>query len=401
MPSTTWLTTSASALGGLLKPHDRIVWGQCAGEPLTLTEAVVAQCAGAGPWSAFVGATFSETLRPGQTAELAISSFGAIGTLRRLWGDGTVAVVPCHSGQVHRYIRDGQIGCDIALVQVSPPGPDGSHSFGVTHDYMGAAVAKARLVVAEVNDQVPWTRARSLFPGDRIHAAIETSRPLIQVGPVAASLTELRIAAHCAAFVEDGMVLQLGIGAIPDTVLRGLRDRRDLGIHAPMVGDAVAELMEAGVITNARKAVHPGVTVTGLLVGTDRLYRLAHGNPAFAVLSSDQVSEERVLAGLSRFVTINSAIEVDLTGQVNAEVANGRHIGAVGGQSDYVRAGHRSEGGRSIIALPATARGGRSAASSWRLAARSPRPAAMSTPWSPNSAPPSCGRRRLRNAPAG
>ena len=349
---------AAEALDRVLRPGDRLVWGQGAGEPLTLTEAVLGRCSAALPLSVFAGASFSRTLQPGRTEHLRISSFGALGSLRRLWETGAVAVIPCHSGQIHRYITDGDIGCDVALIQVSPPGPDGSQSFGVTNDYMAAAVAKARAVVAEINHQVPWTYARAPFPAERIGATIETDRPLVQVPSSQASPTDLQIAAHCARFIGDGAVLQLGIGAIPDTVLAAVADRRDLGIHAPMISDAVVALIESGVITNARKPSDPGVTVTGLLVGTDRLYRFAHKNPVMAVAGSDYVSDERVLAAIPNFITINSAIEIDLSGQVNAEMVDGKHIGAIGGQSDFVRAGHRSVGGRSIIALPATARGG-------------------------------------------
>ena len=342
----------------MLRSGDQLAWGQGAGEPLSLTEAVMAQRHASGPWTAFVGATFSDTLRPGETDGLAIKSYGAIGSLRRLWKAGAVSIIPCHSGQVYRYIRDGDIGCDVALVQLSPPGPDGNYSFGVTNDYMPAAIAKARLVIAEVNHEVPWTFAKAPFPRDRVHRFIETSRPVIQVAAAPASSTDRLIAAHCASFVEDGMILQLGIGAVPDTVLMALADRRDLGIHSPMIGDAVLDLIESGVITNARKTVDPGVTITGLLAGTDRLYRFANRNAGLTVARSDYVSNERHLAAIPRFVTINSAIEVDLTGQINAEMVDGMHIGAIGGQSDFVRAGHRSEGGRSIIALPATARHG-------------------------------------------
>ena len=340
---------------GLVRPGDRIVWGQCAGEPLSLTEALVAQRAQIGQLSAFVGATFSDTLRPEHADHLAIASFGAVGTLRRLAAAGALEIIPCHSGQIYRYILDGLIGCDVALVQVSPPGPEGQFSFGVTHDYMGAALHRARRVIAEVNDQVPWTGGGEVFPSERVDLFLETSRPLVQVPSMAPGWTDEAIARQVAHFVGDGATLQLGIGAVPSAVLRALTDRRDLGLHLPMLTDTAVELIEEGVVTNARKPVDAGVTVTGLLLGTDRLYRFAHRNTEVAVRGSYQISDERVLAAIPDLVTINSAIEVDLTGQVNAEEIGGRFVGAVGGQADFVRAGHRSVGGRSIVALPSTA----------------------------------------------
>ncbi|MDE2049918.1 MAG: acetyl-CoA hydrolase, partial [Gammaproteobacteria bacterium] len=157
----------------------------------------------------------------------------------------------------------------------------------------------------------------------------------------------------------DGAVLQVGIGAVPDAILRLLHDRRDLGIHSGMVGDGLVDLVEAGVITNARKPIDPGISITGALIGTRRLYAFADGNPKIGMRNSAYTHGSTVLARLPRLVAINSAIEVDLTGQVNAEQSGSLYLGGTGGQVDFVRAGARSPGGRAIIALPATARGGK------------------------------------------
>jgi acyl-CoA hydrolase len=162
-----------------------------------------------------------------------------------------------------------------------------------------------------------------------------------------------------AGYIEDGAVIQIGIGATPDAILRLLHDRRDLGVHSGMIGDGLVELVEAGVITNARKPIDAGVSITGALIGTRRLYEFADRNPRIGMRSSAYTHNEATLSRLTRLVTVNSAIEVDLTGQVNAEQSGDQYLGGTGGQVDYVRAGSRSPGGRSIIALPATAKGGK------------------------------------------
>jgi acyl-CoA hydrolase len=162
-----------------------------------------------------------------------------------------------------------------------------------------------------------------------------------------------------AAYIEDGATIQVGIGAVPDAILRLLRDRRDLGVHSGMIGDGLVELVEAGVITNARKPIDPGVSITGALIGTRRLYEFADRNPKIGMRGSAYTHDASVLSRLPKLVTLNSALEVDLTGQVNAEQSGAHYLGGTGGQVDFVRAGARSHGGRSMIALPATARGGK------------------------------------------
>jgi len=266
--------------------------------------------------------------------------------------------VPCHVGQIAGYISGGQIGCDVAFLQVSSPGPDGRHSFGLIHDYTPAAVKAARTVVAEVNEQVPWTHGACSLAREDIDFLVRTSRPVLEVkGSIVGDL-ERTVARHAAQFIEDGSVLQVGIGGIPDAILQSIRDRKDLGLHSGMVGDALVDLVEAGALTNARKPMDQGVSVAGALIGTRRLYDFAHQNPALLMQESSYTHGESVLARLEKLVSINSAVEVDLTGQINAEVAGTSYIGATGGQVDFVRAGHRSRGGHSLIALASTARGG-------------------------------------------
>ncbi len=282
---------------------------------------------------------------------------GAIGALRSLTKAHKLDIIPCHVSQVGPMIEQDLIGCDVAFIQVSPADDNGNHSCGLIGDYVQAAVEKARVVIAEVNDQVPFTHGE-LIPASKIDCAVQVSRAPVEVPPAKIGETDQAIANHAAGYIDDGTVLQTGVGAVPDAMLRLLHDRRDLGVHSGMLGDGLVELVEAGVVTNARKAIDTGVSINGALIGTSRLYQWAHDNPQIRMCSTAYTHDAAVLAQLERLVTINSAVEVDLTGQVNAEQSGDRYMGGTGGQVDFVRAGARSPGGRSIIALPATAVGG-------------------------------------------
>lgn len=343
----------------ILRPGDHIVWGQACGEPTTLIETLIAQRDRLGGVSAFTGSSFSGLLTPEISDHIRLSSMGAIGALRAMAKANALDIIPCHVGQIARMIETGAIRCDVAFVQVSPPDADGNHSYGLINDHVQAAVAKARIVVAEVNDQVPFTYCDALLPAGRIDVRIDVSRPPVEVTPAPIGETDLAIARHIAAFIGDGAVLQIGIGAVPDAITRLIGDRRDLGVHSGMIGDGLVDLVEAGVVTNARKPIEPGISITGALIGTRRLYDFANRNPAVGLRSSAFTHADAVLTAIPDLVAINSAVEVDLTGQVNAEQVGGSYVGATGGLVDYVRAGSRSPGGRSIIALPATAASGK------------------------------------------
>ncbi len=355
------VTTDALALdlGRFLRPGDRIVWGQACGEPTTLVEALIAQAEGIGKLSAFAATSFSGLLTAQAAEKISLSSMGAIGALRTVAAAGKLGIVPCHVSQIAPMIEQGLIGCDVAFVQVSPADASGNHSFGLISDFVQAAVAKARVVIAEVNERVPFTLGDAVLPAARIDCAVHVARTPVEVLPAQIGETDQAIARIAAGYIEDGSVIQVGIGAVPDAILRLLRDRRDLGVHSGMIGDGLVDLVEAGVITNARKPIDAGVSITGALIGTRRLYDFSHRNPKIGMRSSAYTHNATTLSRLERFVTINSAVEVDLTGQVNAEQSGSQYLGGTGGQVDYVRAGSRSPGGRSLIALPATAKGGK------------------------------------------
>jgi len=345
-------------LAQFIRPGDRIVWGQGTGEPTTLIEALLAQRAALGGVSAFVGSSFSDVLQPEHADHIGFTSMGALGGLARLARAGVLGIIPCHVGQIGALIASGRIGCDVAMVQVSAPGPGGGHSYGLINDYTQAAVASARVVIAEVNDQVPFSACDAQLMPDQIDLAVATSRPLVELLAPPPGPVDLAIAAHVGAYIADGSVLQMGIGAVPNAVTHLISDRRDLGVHSGMIGDGIWQLMARGIVTNARKSLLPGVTVTGALMGSRGLYDFADFNPALRLCDSRFTHAEAVLASIERLVTINSAVEVDLTGQVNAEATGAAYRGATGGQVDYVRGGARAPGGHALIVLPATARGG-------------------------------------------
>jgi acyl-CoA hydrolase len=344
-------------LSAYLRPGDRIVFGQACGEPTTLVEALIAQGASIGGLSAFIATSFSGLFTPDSANAFRLSSMGAIGALRSMTKANALDVIPVHVSQVGPLITAGVIPCDVAMIQVSPADAAGNHSCGLISDHVRAAVAKARRVIAEVNAAVPFV------PGETVHAseidmAVQTDRTPVEVAPAKIGEADLAIARHSAEFIGDGAVIQTGVGAVPDAILRLLGDRKDLGVHSGMLGDGLIDLVEAGVITNARKEIDAGVSINGALIGTRRLYQWADRNPAVRMCATSYTHEAAVLAQLSKLVTINSALEVDLTGQVNAEGSGAAYMGGTGGQVDFVRAGARSPGGHAIIALGATAKGG-------------------------------------------
>ena len=351
------LAASELDLSRFLKPGDRVVFGQACGEPTTLVEALIEQGEAIGGLHAFIATSFSGLFTPESARSFRLSSMGAIGALRSMTKANALDVIPVHVSQVACLIEAGIMPCDVAMIQVSPADAQGNHSCGLISDYVRAAVDKARLVIAEVNEQVPYVPGETI-PGDLIDVAVHVSRPPVEVAPAKIGPTDEAIARHCAEFIGDGAVLQTGVGAVPDAILRLLHDRKDLGVHSGMLGDGLVDLAEAGVLTNARKEIDRGVSINGALIGTRRLYDWAAHNPAIRMTPTSYTHDAGTLSRLSLLITINSALEVDLTGQVNAEQSGASYLGGTGGQVDFVRAGARSPGGASLMVLASTAKGG-------------------------------------------
>lgn len=351
------LTPETLDLSRFLKPGDRVVFGQACGEPTTLVEALIEQGEAIGNLHAFIATSFSGLFTPESARSFRLSSMGAIGALRSMTKANALDVIPVHVSQIACLIEAGIMPCDVAMIQVSPADAQGNHSCGLISDYVRAAVDKARLVIAEINEQVPYVPGETI-PGDLIDVAVHVSRAPVEVAPAKIGPTDEAIARHCAEFIGDGAVLQTGVGAVPDAILRLLHDRKDLGVHSGMLGDGLVDLAEAGVLTNARKEIDRGVSINGALIGTRRLYDWAANNPAIRMMPSSYTHGVKPIIQLTRLVTINSALEVDLTGQVNAEQSGTTYLGGTGGQVDFVRAGSRVPGGASLIVLASTAKGG-------------------------------------------
>lgn len=332
------------------------MWGQACAEPQTLTEALVRQRGNLGGVSVLMGACYSDTIKPEHRDHLRLIGLGAMGTARRLTAAGALEVIPCHMGQLATYLAQGLIGCDVAMVQVAPA-IDGSHSYGLASDVTADLVARARVVIAEVNDQVPQTNCEKRLGADDIDCIVRSSRPPVALGTSVVTDTDRAIARHAAAYIDDGSVLQIGIGAVPEAVMHLLADRRDLGVHSGMVGDGLVELVEKGAVTNARKPFDKGVSVTSLLIGSARLFTFADRNPALAMRASTYTQAIDVLCRIPNVVALNTALEVDLTGQVNSEQVGDTYIGGVGGSAEYVRAAQRAPGGRSIMAMTSMVKG--------------------------------------------
>jgi 4-hydroxybutyrate CoA-transferase len=278
--------------------------------------------------------------------------------IRSSLAEGRADYIPVFLSEVPNLFRKGILPLDVALVQVSPPDAHGYCSLGVSVDASRAAVQEARVVVAQVNPNMPRTHGDGLIHASEIDFAIEVDEPLHEHAPPVPTDIELAIGRHVAALVDDGATLQMGIGAIPNAVLAALTGHRDLGIHTEMFSDGVIDLVERGVINGSRKRVHPGKIVAGFVMGTRRLYDFVDDNPLVAMLDIAYVNDTAVIRRNPRVTAINSAIEVDITGQVCADSIGTRQYSGVGGQMDFVRGASLSEGGKPIIALPSvTSRG--------------------------------------------
>jgi 4-hydroxybutyrate CoA-transferase len=272
--------------------------------------------------------------------------------------DGRADYTPVFLHEIEGLFTSGELRLDAAFIQTSPPDEHGYLSLGTSIDCGLTASRCARNLIVEVNDQMPRTFGDSFIHVTKATAIVETSRPLLELHVDPPTDVQDRIGRHVAALIPDGATLQTGIGGIPDSVLAYLRDHRDLGIHSEMCSDGVIPLIEAGVINGERKTLHRGKVVIGFVLGTKKLFDFIHENPIFEMHPTSYVNDPFVIAQNDRMVAINSAIQVDLTGQVCADSIGTKPYSGVGGQVDFVRGAARSKGGKPIIALPSTAKDG-------------------------------------------
>ncbi|MCX5800813.1 MAG: 4-hydroxybutyrate CoA-transferase [Candidatus Eisenbacteria bacterium] len=277
---------------------------------------------------------------------------------RKAIGEGRADYIPIFLYEIPGLFYSDIIDLDVAFLHLSPPDSFGYMSFGVECLASKAAAECAKIVVAEVNDKMPRTLGNSFIHISQVDKVVEISRELPEL--VMKDLTEVeeKIGGNIANLVEDGSTIQLGIGGIPNAALKAMYDRKDLGIHTEMVSDGIVDAMERGVVTGAKKTLHPNKAVATFLWGSKKVYEFAHDNPAFEVHPVDYTNHPSVVAKNDRMVAINSAIEVDLTGQVCSDSIGTRIYSGFGGQVDFIRGAAQSRGGKPIIALPATTKDG-------------------------------------------
>ncbi len=335
----------------VVREGDTVTWPQAIGEPLALTQRLVAQVAELPKLSLFFGMSSSRTLSAELAKYFTLFALNGAGSNRRL--SGLTDIVPAAVSTIPALLRSRRIPVDVTLIRVRPL-PDGRYTTGTVSDFSKAMVEAARCVLAEIDHRLPITGQDAVIPAEAIHHFVLAGPDEVLMPDPEPSLTETAVAARVAAFIPDGATVQLGVGTLPVAVARALRDHRELGVHSGVISDAYVDLVERGAITNARKGIDAGLTVNGGLFGTKRLLDHADGNPTIAMRSSDHTHSVHIMAQLLNFYSINSALEIDLTGQVNSEEAGGRYLGAVGGQLDFVRGAQLSPGGRSILALPST-----------------------------------------------
>lgn len=336
----------------VLRPGDLVVVAQGAGEPTPLLEQLV-RCGHTVPGlEVFVGLSHSDVLRQPAARGLSLVSFGAMGPLARLAAEGAVAVIPCHISDVPRLLEQRAPGRIVVVLQVSSADTDGFHSLGLAVDYTYELVSRARAVVAEVNDQLPVTSAPRLHR-TQLTTVVPTSRPTPEIKSGTPDDVHHRIASHVASLVVDGDTVQLGVGTLPSVVAAALCSKRDLRVHSTLAGSWLCELAAAGALST-----DPDAVVISEAAGSQALYDHVVACPV-RVRPVGELTRPDVLAGIAGFVAMNSALQVDLSGQVNAEELGTGYVGGIGGQPEFLRAAQRSAGGRSVVMLPATAVGGR------------------------------------------
>lgn len=354
-------TLDAASAIACLPRTGRIAIGANAGEPQALVAALAASA------ERFSGLEIVQVLSFGSAALVAPAARGHLRvnalfigpSVRDAVGRGDADYTPVFLSEVPALFRPGgRLALDAALVQVSPPDALGWCSMGVSLDVMRSAVDHAALVVAEVNPRMPRTSNSAAIHVSRIQAIVSVDHALPALPPEAPDAVRGRIAERVAELIDDGCTIQAGIGAIPDSVLARLLDRRHLGFHTELLTDGMMTLIDAGVATGSRKPRWPNKAVASFVLGSQRLYDWCHENDVVEMQPSDITNDPALIAEHPNFVAINSALSVDLTGQVNADSLGPKFYSGIGGQVDFLRGAARSRGGRPIVALPSTARGG-------------------------------------------
>ena len=302
-------------------------------------------------------------IKPGMEKHFKHKAFFIGANAREAINDGRAEFIPIFLSEVTLLFKRGILEADVALVHVSPPDEHGFCSYGVDVGNIKTPAEKAKVVIAQVNKEMPRGLGNSFIHINKIDFIVEHDEPLMELPQVdpntSKEMLEVydKIGMHIAELIEDGSTLQMGIGAIPDSVLKYLKNKKDLGIHTEMFSDGIVDLVEEGIITGDKKTLHPGKIIAGFVLGTKRSYNFINNNPIIEFHPQEYVNDPFIIAQNNKMVAINSAIEIDLTGQVCSDSIGTKFYSGIGGQVDFIRGASHSEGGKPIIALPSTTKG--------------------------------------------
>ncbi len=353
------VVTAADAVK-VVKPGDRVVFAHACGEPLELVDGLVARAAELRHVEIvhMVAMGKGEYAKPEFAESFFHNSVFVGASTREAVYEGRGDYTPTFFSEIPDLFLKGYLPVDVALVHLSPPDKHGFCSFGISVDYTKPAASVAKTVIAQVNPNMPRTHGDSFIHVSDIDHIVESEQPIIELAPPRIGPVEEAIGKHIADLIDDGACLQLGIGAIPDAVLSFLHDKNDLGIHTEMFSEGVVDLYNEGVVTNRRKNLHRDKMTATFLMGTRRLYDFVDDNPMVNMFPVSYANDPYVIGQNDNVVSINSAIQVDLMGQVVADTMGPMQFTGIGGQVDFVRGAARSKGGKAIIALPSTAKKG-------------------------------------------
>jgi len=343
-------------LSNFIRPGDTIMWGQSHAEPRRLIRHLIDQRHKVARVRVFLGIGLSGQLRPEHADAFDFLAYGGGGTTHKLAPSGALDILPVHYSRLPHLVRFGTLRVDVMMLQVSPPDAEGRYSLGMAREYLTEPLRHARVILVEVHPDIPWTHGGPYLTANDIDLLITSDENLTPETESTITPVAEAVGRNAASLIEDGATLQTGIGTIPDAIMAQLSDRRDLGVHTGSIGDGMAMLHRSGAVTNARKPVDPGLSIGGVLMGGAGLRAFAHRNPALELRGTEYTHDPMILGQIANFVAVNSAVEVDLTGQINSEVVGGRYVGAVGGIVDFLRAAGSVERGVPIVALPSTAR---------------------------------------------
>ncbi|WP_027632687.1 acetyl-CoA hydrolase/transferase family protein [Clostridium hydrogeniformans] len=344
-----------------IKSNSKIVIGHAIGEPKRVIESMVEN---KGKYSSIeiihmIGMGEGAYVRDEMVDHFKHNSLFVGSATRKAVEEGRADFTPCFFSEIPRLFKEEYIKVDVAIIQVTPPDNHGYCSFGVSNDYTKPAAHCANLVIAEVNPNMPRTLGDSFIHVDEIDCMVEVDYKVDELPQGEIGEVERAIGENCSTLIEDGSTLQLGIGSIPDAVLLSLKNKKDLGIHSEMISDGIVDLVNLGVINGKKKTLHKDKIIATFLMGTKKLYDFANNNPMVEMYPVDYVNDPCIISKNEKMVSINSCLQMDLMGQVASESIGLKQFSGAGGQVDFIRGANMSKRGKSVIAIPSTASGGK------------------------------------------